>query len=314
MLLGIILVTFWLFANSNYASNKMETSVENNLSDELLDKNTMEQKGGNSSGNISSYGVLAQESGWVYYSNLNDESKIYRKKIDGSSTKKLNDVMSDYLNICDGWIYYRQVNKCAIVKMKIDGSSEQELYKGVIGDLNYWDGFLYFTQDGTLQKVKNDGTEKQIILQENVQCVTVLDDCIYYTHIDKGNIYRSNLDGSCTQLLFHGETSAMVVDEDWIYFVDEEEYRLCKMKTDGKELTIINNNSPNQINICNDWIYYNSGDGIWRMKKDGTDDKRMKEERIITFSVTENAILYDYEIEQPIRINNQLKQQLQLLE
>ena len=264
-----------------------------------------EEKRGNNSGNIMGGAQLAQSGEWIYYANRNDGYKIYRKKIDGSSEEKLNNVQSDYINVCDGWIYYRQPEECKIARMKTDGSSNLILYDGLVEELQYWDGYLYFIESesngSNLYSIRTDGLGKRNILS-NVSCVTVLDDWIYYLNEPYGDekvrLYRMKIDGTEIQYPLGSIeflTPDPVVTGEWIYFIDGK-WRLCKIRTDGTELTLISRkDTTSELIVVNDWIYYDVGGCIYRMKTDGTEDTLLVEKNYIwDYCATEDALLYTY--------------------
>ena len=49
---------------------------------------------------------LVFQNGYLYYSNWNDNGKIYRMKCDGSEKIALNNNYSSYINVSGDWIYY----------------------------------------------------------------------------------------------------------------------------------------------------------------------------------------------------------------
>ena len=65
--------------------------------------------------------------GWIYYSNENDEGKLYKAQLDGSlKTKLCDDFPAMTINIMDDWIYFgdRFDPDARIYKMKNDGANQ----------------------------------------------------------------------------------------------------------------------------------------------------------------------------------------------
>lgn len=308
--------------NSDAVITPLPSASESELPSDESENQQGRQLSGNSVGNMLNGGKLAQEGEWIYYSNWNDKGSIYRKKIDDSITQKLNDVDSDYLNVCDGWIYYLQSGEEeeVLFKMKIDGSCQQEIFRSTggdyIDDLSYWDGFLYFCLSNenddimSLYRIGKDGTNEQMLLQKRwISNVIVLNDWVYYianesfppcpyTEANATDwLYRMRTDGSCNELLFDKNTDYFIVDENWIYS-DTFNTGFCKMKKDGSELECIRDDlNVMNMNIYKDWIYFDEYEGIWRMKKDGTDKTLIIDvngSTIHEFYITEDALLYTY--------------------
>jgi hypothetical protein len=51
--------------------------------------------------------VLNVDSGWIYYTNGENEWNIYKIRIDGTKREQLNNDKSYSINIVGDWIYYR---------------------------------------------------------------------------------------------------------------------------------------------------------------------------------------------------------------
>lgn len=88
------------------------------------------------------------------------------------------------------------------------------------------DGWVYFIvndnlPDGRIYKVRTDGTEKQVVVQENSipeKSMIVVKDTIYY--IDQAfGITCVKTDGTQMRTLMEGDFIAMCVADGWIYYI-----------------------------------------------------------------------------------------------
>ncbi len=61
---------------------------------------------------------------WIYYSNIDDNWKIYKIRTDGSGREQVNNDRSWFLSVFGDWIYYEDAAD-DIYKVRIDGSDRQ---------------------------------------------------------------------------------------------------------------------------------------------------------------------------------------------
>lgn len=65
---------------------------------------------------------------------------------------------------------------------------------------------------------------------------------------------------------------------EWIYYRNfSKDNLLYKMKEDGSYKTKLTNNIASYINIVDEWIYYISSDGIYKVRVDGTENKKIRD-------------------------------------
>ena len=121
---------------------------------------------------------------WIYYSNENDDWKIYALNIDGSDKQKLNNDHSIYINIIDDWIYY------------INESDEGRIYV-----------------------IRADGSERHKVNNDKASSLNVTNNRIYYVNVDDGyKIYSMNPDGSDRRKLNDDMSSNINIIGDWIFY------------------------------------------------------------------------------------------------
>ena len=122
------------------------------------------------------------------------EGKLIRRNRDWTGWMELTDIPVSYFVVFEDWIYYTDV-----------------------ADNNH------------LYRMKEDGSEKALVIAEAVYACAVADDAIYYTTLD--GLYRSGLDGAGqTQLQSKGGTPTVL--GDWVYYADDKQ-SLSRIKPDG---------------------------------------------------------------------------------
>ncbi len=241
---------------------------------------------------------MVQYEGWIYYSNQEKGGGIYRQSIDGLRLEKLNDAKSDYINIVDNSIYYRQVREHAVCKMSLDGSDKIILYEGVVSDLMYLEDGLYFiepTSEGSCLYRLDEEKKKTKIINENIENVMVLEDWIYYSVIGERSINRFSRKKLKKEVLYQG-AGLFTVGENEIYFYEQERNNLCKMNLDGSKISIIKKSSPiRMLDVINKSIIYSEGENIYCIQ-DGVEEKKMLDVDcpIIDFSISNDGLLYSY--------------------
>jgi putative cell wall-binding protein len=78
-------------------------------------------------------GTLNVHDGWIYYSNKEDESRLYKIRIDGSSRTKLsNQDEINAINIVGDWVFYTRglsvmSYDSSVYMMKLDGAGQQKI-------------------------------------------------------------------------------------------------------------------------------------------------------------------------------------------
>ena len=241
----------------------------NKKNNEISEINTI----GNTTNNIINGGYMAKQGDWVYYyysgGIFNIGRGLYKSTIDNKNTKKITSGEISNINVIGNWIYYV---KC-IEK------------KGPQGNI---------IKESNLYKIKNDGTQNDIILK-NCNFINIINNSIYYSvSVDSigyeknniknyslknevGYIYKANIDGSNKVKLVSKNTEFYLITKQYIYYaLDKGVYRI---NIDGtNEIKILLSEVSRLIEDGNN-IYYISNEisskgEIYKINYDG--DKILK--------------------------------------
>ncbi|REB08542.1 DUF5050 domain-containing protein [Sporosarcina sp. BI001-red] len=88
------------------------------------------------------------EDGWLYYSNDQDDIKLYKIRENGTGNQKISDARANELIVYDGWIYFCNYSYSGnLFKMKTDGSSLTMLTDFHVSALEKRDGMLNFKDE-----------------------------------------------------------------------------------------------------------------------------------------------------------------------
>jgi len=118
----IIFICITLFAGCG----KCDSSSKNNISDDISKSNTYptisdeesitgdiyeQEARGNTVGNISNNGFVAQYGEWIYYINQNDNGRLYKARTDGTEKIKLtNENLISNINVVGKLFHFRVRN------------------------------------------------------------------------------------------------------------------------------------------------------------------------------------------------------------
>lgn len=149
---------------------------------------------------------------WVYYQSPLDEKKLYKIKVDGTEKTKVSDEAFPYylhegqFIVDEGWIYYVQhiggetlPFKGKVYKMRTDGTEKQLVIDNNVGDINMNEDYIFYsnTDDNyKLYKIKKDGSDNRKISDLEACNVNILGSYIYCNKLQTiHSFYMMNLDG-----------------------------------------------------------------------------------------------------------------------
>ncbi|ERI89420.1 hypothetical protein HMPREF1982_04691 [Clostridiales bacterium oral taxon 876 str. F0540] len=194
--------------------------------------------------------VITVKGNYIYFLASGDENRIYRMKLDGSKKQKLEDRVSMYF-LTGNKIYYIKADKLGtLFSMNYDGSSKKEDYKFNARIVYANDNFIYFTEpspqrimenkdkvidayydSGDLYRMRLDGTEKKLIIPENVIQIFVSNKTIYYNtnSVSSGSSvtstsmhsYRVDLEGN-NKVDLKLDGAMIDIADNWMYYVNKE--------------------------------------------------------------------------------------------
>lgn len=214
----------------------------------------------------------------IYY--INEETDyIYQVSKDGTENKQVSSDKAYSLNIYNGQMYFMdRYNKLYITAMSLDGKNKEVIKEVVANDMMVYGDYIYYiTRDGTIGKVKTDGSSSQII-ETDVMQFDVSKTGIYYTYDprkdDRGEgLYRLDFNSDvAVQLLIHTPYS-FNVHGDMVYYNHPTNLNLYSMTTNGHDKQKITGANTMQINVAGNYIFYKNledGKKAYKVKVDGT--------------------------------------------
>lgn len=232
----------------------------------------------NQTGNLINGGLLAEKDDWIYYSNFNDGGKIYRVHADGGEHFKVNDDHSLKITIAGGWVYY------------LASEERSELNRTSLRD----------RVGGRIYKIRTDGSERTLLLDDYSWELLLVDDWIYHTRGGYG-IYRFRTDGTGHQIISTEPASYFNLKGDWLYFCQGWQSHetttggIHKVSTDGGEIYRVGDETVYTLHIAGDWIYYSSlrpDRRIAKIRADGTEQSLIVDDWAFELNVAGDWIYY----------------------
>jgi len=258
---------------------------------------------GNTAPNSNAGGYFAEKDGWVYYTNFDDGSSLYKMRQDGSDKTKLNNSRSYCINVVGDWVYYFESilvgdsHFGSLNKIRTDGTEETVISAENAYGIIVVDDRIYYSSNSGWYKINTDGTERTW-LGGIAHYLNVADDWVYYTDIENHYIHKAHSDGTEEVVVIEESAYYLIVHDDWIYYTASD-LHMYKIRTDGTEKTMLNHTGIN-IHIVGDWLYFIQDDderNLYKMRFDGTEKTQLSDERIDIFLITGDWIYdlrYDY--------------------
>jgi len=259
---------------------------------------------------------------WIYYRNVRDNYKLYKKRADGTGEKKVLDVSCDGFFLIGNSVFYN-LKSAPLKKYLIDMDGENN--RLISDDINSMkaDGDWFYCQNLSkrgLYRMKPDGTQKTQITDFHLTSYDIEGDWIYYTRMVNGGatgtvdyaLYKIKIDGSGNQKLFdrvnNGGWCSMVfcVSDDWIYYDEHDAYlsrtQPARVKIDSRSsVKLSDKTGVYDAQILGNTLFFidaNSGHKMFSVKVDGSNERLVTDYKATRFSVFNDYIYCEgYKIE-----------------
>lgn len=270
------------------------------------------QEIGNTNGNLINLGFSVQKGNWTYYLGFKDSINdgIYRINTSGSKKEKISDDYGMYLNKCGNYLYYIDLksDEYNIVRMKTNGEDKEIVEQDIdIAKITVVDNWIYYFKGSKLYKVKTNGNDKQVLLDQSIENYEIKGKWIYYSYINNGKyvIAKTKTNGEDTQKIDVDASKAFFVDGKKIYYIyqnynsDEytinyELYRISVTGENKEKVADISGQIDTQnINFDDSNIFYTKIDedgnsAIYKIKTNGKDESKIVDIKTYTTSININ--------------------------
>ncbi len=145
---------------------------------------------------------------------------------------------------------------------KTGNTNSNAVNGGYVALQGNWIYYLNTGYDNCLYKMRNDGSEKQLITTDAATQINVVGEWIYYSaygYNGKGSgVYKIKIDGTNKTQLSSIYVTYMMVVQDKIYYIPHENYNigLWSMDNNGENVTQLVPYKCFGVNIIGDRVYY----------------------------------------------------------
>ena len=188
-------------------------------------------------------------------------------------------------------------------KSQIGNTSGNSVNDGLVAQQGDWVYYRNSNDNGSLYKIRTDGTEKTKLNSDDTLFINVIDDWVYYRNGKNDSIYKVKTDGT-NNILLNSDAITLksylqkeiLVVGDWVYFNNSDDWRtIYKMKTDGTEKTKITEILACCFYVSGDWIYFSEAMNVGALRKiktDGSEYTKMDDQNSYYFNFADDWIYY----------------------
>lgn len=227
---------------------------------------------GNTTSNLSNYGLLAEYGGKIYFANSADGNRLYAMKEDGTAYAKICEDEVQYINVINGVIYYVNLSdNCALYSIKTDGtgrtrlSTDQCAYVNVVNTTIY---YISITDGWKIKSCSLTGTNGKLVNSTvTAYNLNIAEDKAYYINLSDGLIYRMVLSTGAATVISSAPAHQMVVYGGYVFYINSTNSRVYRINASGassQKVYNYTNYTCSHLAVCNDIIYFsmNGKNGI----------------------------------------------------
>jgi len=176
-----------------------------------------------------------------------------------------------------------------------------------LGYAAFDNGWIYYTTNDKLYKMKQDGSNNQLLSETGGYFINVVNEWIYY-ETSKNGLSKVRTDGTDYSVISFIKDAARTgmdigdyyVNSKWIYYKrwKNNESSLVRVALDGTNEQIILSDSIYRVSVVGDYIYYSNEKGLYKIDLNGLKKEIVVDVPSMHFVVDDNWIYYsqgDYE-------------------
>lgn len=238
---------------------------------------------GNTGGNLNNGGLFCESDGQIFFSNVEDEGKLYVMSSDLTKVKKVYDDHASYINAAGKYIFYTRRNdqigsgagfltfsNTGLYRIKKNGKSIGRLYNDPTQAACLYGNYVYYqhydkSRGLQLYKAKIDSSEDTLLLEEGVMPCSIDTYMIYYSGTEDDHaIYSLSVNTEDKEKIYDGNCYLVTANGNYLYYIDlDADYSLARIEKNGENPEILIDSHIATYNITADGstIYYQVDDG-----------------------------------------------------
>ncbi len=243
-----------------------------------------ENDDGNTPGNLYNNGLFCQLDDKIYFSNLLDDGALYSMDADLSTFKKISNDKINYINASGHYIIYNRINNLkehnkgsalefinvGVYRINLNGKKIVRLDRTPAGSVHQYGNDVYYlhydkNESYALYSIGLDGKNGKMLFEQAVSCAMITDWYIYYTGVlEDHNIYRLLRENNQQELVKEGNYSQVILQDSSLYCINNaDNYSIVQMNLDGTSEKTIVNDRVITYNITQDgnYLFYQADGG-----------------------------------------------------
>ena len=273
---------------------------------------------GNSGGNLYNAGLFCEYDGTLYFSNPDDNGRLYAMDMNGDNLRKLCNDKVMYINADENYLYYVRNNSVqnasedypyfaynnnSLCRIDHDGQNTKILdrdpciYASLSGNYLYY--LHYDTETATtLYRVCIDGSQKEQVLPYYIFTCCMVGPKFYYNNPNDGSLYSFDTrNHTSTQVLACNCYRPITTDgTSFIYQNVEDNFTLTSQNTISQAPLTLGSDSADVFTVAGDKIFYQKFDeeqpGLYSMNLDGSNVTKIAPGTYSNLHTTSKALYF----------------------
>jgi len=278
---------------------------------------------GNTTGNIYNGGLFSEQDGWIYFSNANDDGRLYRTDTNLVNFEKIHDDKAVFINVDENYIYYVRANNTresksqnvmmynntGMYRINQNGKGMKAISYNPGAYLSLKGNHIYYQKydvDNGLLLYQNtiDLAKEKLLLKDAVIPSCVMNGKLYYAgYSNNHNLNAIDLSSYNAKMILEGNYLYPIIQNDYLYYIDiGDNYKIYRSNADGSDPTLLVDHRCSTYNITNSgkYLYYQidngKNNGIGRLNLETLESETLLDGNYKQIHVTSNYVFFkDFE-------------------
>ena len=246
---------------------------------------------GNTSGNLLNGGLFCEYDGKIYFSNPDDEGRLYVMNDDLTHSKRLSNDTATDINVAGKYIIYGRHNEkqvqsndnifsqgnTGMYRLQKNGKNMKTLFDSVVDTINLAGNTVYYqknTPSGfSVYQINIDKSNEDMLIEDPIFPYAINNGFLYYSSVKENHyINRINLQSKETEVVQEGNFAFVTITADQLFFLDlENNHTLSCMNLQDNKITPLLTEPVSTYNVTANgaYLYYEldngTDNGIYRM-------------------------------------------------
>ncbi|PKP36701.1 MAG: hypothetical protein CVT98_07230, partial [Bacteroidetes bacterium HGW-Bacteroidetes-15] len=197
-----------------------------------------------------------------------------------------------YLNSFGDWLIFGFET---LQKIKIDGSDYQVLDSTRVRYIHSYGDWIFYMDDYShhIKRIRINGSEGSSIVNNVAGFFSLSSNYLFFNLFHSNGIFRVNHDGGQELQISEVNPHRLIAYGNYLYYTDHKDFLLYRVNEQGDDLTVIGKNKISSFNI-NNYIYYSTIEGVFRMDLEGNNLTKLYDVVVYDLNIL-NEWIYCYD-------------------